>query len=997
MENLKLRNICKSILFLFLISYITSISLLSIYCEIQRYPSEIQKHFNIGNENKKAGKFSESIENFGDALRISRQTSEAAAECDALLNLGLLNWNIGKMEESSDYYSAAYKLALKHQFPDYIQIAEKSLEIHRLYSEAKELRNKDFDYQKSKDTYLEAVKISRELNSLEHEVKLLRQLSLVYWDQNSLKEAADQLNNALKIARDINHKLEIMRCLNNLGIYYDNIENYSQALIAYEEASKIAQDVNRQSTASDIKNNISIIYKNLGEFDKAIDYLEDVLIMDQDIGDNERIAKALNNLGETYRRRALATENSMDFNKALEYFNEALYLTKKIKDKGTEVRILNNIGTVYADRSAHAESLSHFELGLKLAEEIEDEESIGMINNNIGIIHYNQGNYTDSTEYFQKAIDQALRIDDQKTLWEAYLELARVYEKQNRFEEALTSFKESIFIIEDIRSKIYLEELKASFLGTDKRIEAYQDLINLLVTLNSSTSNNEYAEQAFLYLEKAKARAFLDQLETSQINISKHVDFVLQNQEKEIEKDITELLTRLYASGKSTNNNDKQRELLKTKEGELENIKREIRSKSPAYANIYDPKIINLKKVQENLIDSKTAFFEYSIGKRNSLAFVITEKNFLIFRLPPKDKLLELVSKYLEILSDKESSDFSLGNELFKILIAPGITEEIESIIFIADDILNYLPFETLVMENEYNKWLVQDYKIAYAPSITALTEIVERKSLNGHKHTYDLLALGDPFYGQYEDKPDGNNNPNGNGFESKLLLKRLVYSQQEIERISAQFKPQRIKIYVRKEASKTQIIDSALNNFKIIHVAAHSEIDDKNPSHSYIALSMSEEQENDALLYTSEIYNLTLNSDLVTLSACQSGLGKLVRGEGMEGLNRAFFYAGTSAVLMSLWPVNDQATSQLMERFYFHINNNNSIMKSLRDAKLELIKSDVLSHPYYWAGFIVSGKADQVVFPKKISLVLKFGLILFILSILIFIILRKKKTIKTA
>ena len=110
------------------------------------------------------------------------------------------------------------------------------------------------------------------------------------------------------------------------------------------------------------------------------------------------------------------------------------------------------------------------------------------------------------------------------------------------------------------------------------------------------------------------------------------------------------------------------------------------------------------------------------------------------------------------------------------------------------------------------------------------------------------------------------------------------------------------------------------------------------------------------------EIYNLKLNSDLVTLSACQTGLGQFIRGEGIEGINRAFFYAGASSVLMSLWAVNDQATYQLMERFYMHLRSSESITNSLRKAKLEMISSDILSHPYYWAGFIVSGKADQVI-----------------------------------
>ncbi|GAI78985.1 unnamed protein product, partial [marine sediment metagenome] len=122
------------------------------------------------------------------------------------------------------------------------------------------------------------------------------------------------------------------------------------------------------------------------------------------------------------------------------------------------------------------------------------------------------------------------------------------------------------------------------------------------------------------------------------------------------------------------------------------------------------------------------------------------------------------------------------------------------------------------------------------------------------------------------------------------------------------------------------------------------------------------------------EIYNLKLNSDLVTLSSCQTGLGEFIKGEGIEGINRAFFYAGTSSVLMSLWAVNDQASYQLMERFYFHLRSSESIMSALRKAKLELIGSNTLSHPYYWAGFIVSGKADEIIFPHSINKWLFFG-----------------------
>jgi CHAT domain-containing protein len=142
--------------------------------------------------------------------------------------------------------------------------------------------------------------------------------------------------------------------------------------------------------------------------------------------------------------------------------------------------------------------------------------------------------------------------------------------------------------------------------------------------------------------------------------------------------------------------------------------------------------------------------------------------------------------------------------------------------------------------------------------------------------------------------------------------------------------------------------------------------IDEKNPMRSAVVLALDDDPREDGLLQMREIYDLKLRSELVVLSACQSGLGQHVKGEGIQGINRSFFHAGTSAVLMSLWPVNDQVTSQFMERFYFHLLSAEPIMGALRTTKLEMISSDSVDHPYYWAGFIVSGKADQIIFPEK-------------------------------
>jgi CHAT domain-containing protein len=290
------------------------------------------------------------------------------------------------------------------------------------------------------------------------------------------------------------------------------------------------------------------------------------------------------------------------------------------------------------------------------------------------------------------------------------------------------------------------------------------------------------------------------------------------------------------------------------------------------------------------------------------------------------------------------------------------------------------------------NRWLIEDYTITYAPSISSLKELIARKKTNGSKRRMDLLALGDPYFGSLETEENGEDILKGFFSTNTFNLYRLEYSGIEIEKIGALFSENKKTIFQRESASEEQLKNHQLEDYKILHFATHSLIDDKKPDRSSIVLALDKDQKEDGLLRMKEIYNLNLNSDLVTLSACQTGLGQLIRGEGIEGINRAFFYAGASSVLMSLWAVNDQATYQLMERFYTHLRSSDTIMKALRKAKLEMINSGTLSHPYYWAGFIISGKANHTIFPNPTYKLLVIGFVCFLMIGIIMVVIRRNK-----
>ena len=931
------------------------------------------------------GEFQNAIELFEKSLNFAKKIPDKEKECSTLLKLGLMYWNIGRLKKSSEFYKNALSLAQKLNLKNEQEESQNALKIYVFYSEGKKHRSSG-QYQESIKSFQKAVNLARKIGSKEHEVKCLRQFSITYWNSNNLQKFKFLNEEALKIAQSFNHKREEGKCLTHIGIFHRKLNNYSKALYFYEEALSIIRGLNNKKDESVCLNNIGIIYKDIGNYAKSLDYLKEALLIDQQIGNEIDISIDLFNIGETLRKKGLSSGKKKDFHDTLNYFNECLRLARKYDDLKTEVFVLNNIGSVNSDLENYYEALKYFQQGYEKAEEINDIEAKGMLLNNMGIVYFNQGNYEESTKSYQKAIDLALEIEGGHILWEAYLEIANAYAKQDKAVEALENYKKSISITEDIRSQIKLEEFRASYLGTDKRIDAYHNIIHLLYTLHNNNAGKAYDIEAFNYLERAKARAFLDSLELSQVNISRGIDFKLQNQEKEIMKDISSIYNKLLAAKLSPEEKKEIQEQLTDKEDELETLKREIRTKSPVYANLKYPEVITLEETQKELLDAKTAFFAYSIGRENSYTFVITKKDLSIFLLPSKDRIQSLVTDYKKIITDKENQNFHLGYELFRALVLPGLDTNIKKIIFIPDDILHSLPFETLVTHEKSKHWLIEDYKIAYAPSISSLREIIERKKSNSTKRHMDILALGDPDFGSLEKENIGNNMLQNFFSSNDFSFFRLKYSGTEIERISSLFKKTKSKVIQRENATEERLKKSDLEDYKIIHLATHSIIDDKRPARSFIVFSLDNDPEEDGFLQMREIYNLNLNSDLVTLSACQTGLGQLIKGEGIEGINRAFFFAGSSSVLMSLWAVNDQATYQLMERFYTHLRSSESIMDGLRKAKLEMIDSDVLSHPYYWAGFVISGKADQIIFPNYINRWLLLGSSFLLLGSLILI-----------
>ncbi len=825
---------------------------------------------------------------------------------------------------------------------------------------AKELRDSKKDYDSSTKAFEEAIAIARSIGSGDHEVKCLRQLSVNYDETNNRKEYLRLNMQASEIASSLNIKREYGLACFNLGHYYYEANIYSLALEHYEKSLAIAEELESQSDQADCRASIAVVLMEVGQYDRALGYLNDSLVIYEKQKDDPGFARTLLNMGVVYRRRGFLNGNKEDLLRALRLYERYLEIVQAKKIDEEQISILNNIGSVYYDLADYEKALAYFQAALEKANQTNSKQMISMVSNNIGIVQTTLGNYEVSTKYYQRAIDLALQFEGGKILWEAYLEMANSLKKQGKYTQALDNYRNSIAVIEDIRSKIGLEEEKASYLGTSKHIEPYVQIIDLLLAMDKQDPRGGFKEQAFQYLEKGKARSFLDSLEVAGVEVSERADFRLSNREREI----SGRLSKLYAKLASTEPAEPQRPgLLKeiqTIETEYESLKREIRLKDPAYANLHYPSIASLDEIRRTLLDSRTAVCAYSVGKDHSFVFLITRRSLRIAVLPPRSKLQGLIMRYLRILTDKDSRDFSLGRELCDLLVPTDLGAEISRLIIIPDDWLNLLPFEALRRASPGSQWLIQRYEIDYAPSLSSYLEL-ERRQHERKSGRRALLAVGDP--GQAAPRLISGGTAEGTGPAGYQVP--LKYSGREVEAISGLFRPASVQTVLGKAVTEQAVKNLPLREFKIVHFATHAFIDDKNPDRSYLWLSPSPDQTEDGFLQAREVFGLRISADLVTLAACQTGLGQLIRGEGIQGLNRAFFYAGASAILMSLWSVNDQASAQLMERFYTHLRSDEPITRALQATKLEMIDSGTVAHPFYWAGYILSGRAEARLFPS--------------------------------
>ena len=551
---------------------------------------------------------------------------------------------------------------------------------------------------------------------------------------------------------------------------------------------------------------------------------------------------------------------------------------------------------------------------------------------------------------------------------ELYLITAHIQKDLHHYDEALASYRKALATVEHLRTGLIPTEMsKASF--TDMYRDRYIEMVDVLFVLNRQSEALEVAEAYH-------GRAFLDMLAESKIDPRR--DLAASERERE-----EKVFKQIYATQKELWNEDltKEREAqlkkeLTSAEDALEALQLELRRTNPRYASVQYPQPLKPDRIQRDLVESDSAVIHYMLGDERSFAWAITRNGVTAALLPPRKDIEHQIETYRQLLKEKVSAlnvDRALGRMesqsrlLYQTLVRPveAALSSVNKLIVIPDGALAYLPFETLLADTKPSgsQLLLERFAVSYAPSASSLVAIRDLKrdapARNG------LIAFGDPVY--HEDRNAGERSvapkaeaPLPNSYRERGFdLTRLPYTRDEVNSIGSLVPSAQRRIYVGEQAREQTVKSVALDGYRYVHFAAHGMIDEERPMRSGIVLSLESGSKEDGVLQMSEIMRLKFNADLVTLSACRTGLGKLLNGEGVIGLTRAFFYAGADSVVVSLWNVNDSATSELMKGFYQNLNRGLAKDEALRQAKLSVIKNKQRTwrHRHFWAPFVLVGE----------------------------------------
>jgi CHAT domain-containing protein len=568
------------------------------------------------------------------------------------------------------------------------------------------------------------------------------------------------------------------------------------------------------------------------------------------------------------------------------------------------------------------------------------------------------------------------------------------------------AIESAIAIIESLRTSVINPELRVSFFTTSQ--ENYEIYIDLLMRLHNQRPNEGYDGKAFEASERARARALLEILTEAKADIRQGIDATLLQRERDIQGRLNASAQRqmqLLSGSHSESQVNAIAQEIETLIKNLQQVETEIRQTSPRYGALMQPRPLKLREIQTEVLDQDTLLLEYSLGEERSYLWLVTPGSISSYELPKRSEIEAAARRYYNLLNVRNVRVKGETNEqreiriaqadaeisvaaasLSQMVLAPAAGRLGNSrLVIVPDGVLHFLPFGALPVvsggtsnrQRLATRPLIVDHEIVNLPSASTLA--VVRKEVAGRQIApKSIVALADPVFMKNDVRVKAAKKPPAEDESTKdrqlvkaaaedtgvanegFYVPRLPGTRKEAEEIVAMVPATQRRLALDFAASRETVTSAELSQYRYVHLSTHGFLNSVHLELSGVVFSLVNErgEDQDGFLRAHELFNLKLPAEVVVLSACQTGIGKTIRSEGLVSLTRGFMYAGAPRVVVSLWAVSDSGTTELMVLFYYSmLKEGMRPAEALRAAQISLMNDKRFASPYYWAPFTLQGE----------------------------------------
>lgn len=971
----------------------------SAWHELGETTSEAQALKTIADVYFTTGQYRRALDYYSEALKLSRAVSDQKGTLEALNALGYVYIYLGESKPALDLCNEALRL---------------SREENDSHGEAESLNNLGEAYYvlgelpKARDLFFnESLKIWGALGEQRGRALALLNLGYVHYDLGDILMSRDAFEKSLALWQAMGERRGQALALAQIAGIHSILGEKQAALGYFNEALEIFRRIGDQDGEATTLNGVGHVYLNLGEEQKALDAYVRANELFRSSGNQDYEGLSYSLIANVYQAFG-------EGQKAIEFYQRALSMLRQVGDRWNEPSVLLHLGDIY--RSMHNDTLSleSYNLALSLARKLENRRLEAYILNGIGQIKEAAGKRQEAAELYHQALALNRVVKDIGGEISTTYNIAHMGCELGNIAESLAQIEAAVKEIESLRTKIVGQELRTSYSAS---VHQYYELyIDLLMQMEKQTGRREFAESALQVSERAHARSLLELLNEAQADLGGGEDPALLKQERSLQQLLNlqaERQIRLLSSKHTEAEAEAVAKRLRELTSEVEEIKVRIKTRNPHYAALTQPQPLSLQEIQQQILDENTLLLEYTLGEKRSYLWAITTTTLNSYELPPRQEIEKLSHQLYSLLISRQHlpaesiRDYQMrviaadnqyeeqARKLSNVLLGP-VAAQLKSrrLLVISDGALQYIPFSVLIVPVTHTSSkeiaqaappgpagplpLMVEHEIISLPSVSALAAI--RKETTSRPIAAKAVAvLADPVFEpddpRLEPQHKGQRSPinrqrgisdlnmswnDVSVLRGGLKFTRLLGSRQEADAIMQMVQEQEGMKAVDFEASRATAVSSELSKYKIVHFATHGILNDVHPELSGIVLSLFEQngREQDGFLRLHDIYNLKLPVEMVVLSACNTGVGKDIKGEGLMGLTRGFMYAGAKRVVASVWKVDDEATAELMKRFYRHmLKEQLPAASALRMAQMEIMRERVeWRAPYYWAGFVLQG-----------------------------------------